>query len=200
MIRINLLAEKKTTRARTARVRLDAGLNAQVFVLILSMLVSLVYVGWQWRTLTAEREGLNKRITEAEVEAKRLESVNKRGKELKEKRGELQEKVELITELKNNQSGPVHMLDQLSRNLPDFVWLEKLNESSNNLKIVGRATTYNAVSNFYNNLTGSPYFVKVDLGTTSEVKEGVSFSITCRFVAPAKRAAETQASSEAESS
>jgi type IV pilus assembly protein PilN len=152
--------------------------------------LALLYVGWQWRALDSEGKHLSAEIVEAEKEAKRLEAVNKKGEELKKKRSELQHKVELITELKNNQSGPVHMLDQLSRSLPDFVWLEALNEGGNNLNLKGRATTYNAVSNFYNNLTSSPFFTEVDLGTTSEATEGVSFSITCRFVPPSKRIAQ----------
>jgi len=200
MIKINLLAEKKAARTRTTRVRFDTGLNAQIFLLVGALGIALLYAGWQWRALDSEGKRLSAEIVEAEKEAKRLEAVNKKGEELKKKRSELQHKVELITELKNNQSGPVHMLDQLSRSLPDFVWLEALNEGENNLNITGRATTYNAVSNFYNNLTSSPFFTEVDLGTTSEATEGVSFSITCKFVPPAKRMTQEQADEPGEKS
>ena len=200
MIKINLLAEKKAVRARTTRISFDAGFDAQVFLMVGALGLALLYVGWQWRSLSSEKNRLTVEIVEAEKEAKRLESVNKKGEELKAKRTELQDKVTLITDLKNNQSGPVHLLDQVSRNLPDFVWLEALNETGSTLTITGKATTYNAVSNFYNNLTESPFFTQVDLGTTSEATEGVSFSITCAFVSPTKQMAQAPADDAGEKS
>ncbi len=63
----------------------------------------------------------------------------------------------------------MHILDQLSRNLPDFLWLEKMNANNNQITITGKATTYNAVTNFYNNLSRSGFFQDVTLGRTFEV-------------------------------
>ncbi|MCZ6777806.1 MAG: PilN domain-containing protein [Acidobacteria bacterium] len=200
MIKINLLAEKKAVRAHTPRISFDASFNAQMFLMAGALGVALLYVGWQWRSLGSEASQLAVEIIEGEKEAKRLEGVNKTGEELNAKRVELQDKVTLITDLKNNQSGPVHLLDQVSLNLPDFVWLDNLNTRGGTLSITGRATTYNAVSNFYNNLTESPFFTQVDLGTTSEVGEGVSFSITCAFVPPSSQVAQTPADDAGEKS
>jgi type IV pilus assembly protein PilN len=190
MIKINLLAEKQVSRARTQRVKLEGPLNIQVFLLVGALALSLLYVGWRWRTLAAESARLSAETQKAQAEEQRLKAVNARGDELNKKRDELQAKVDLITKLKNNQTGPVHMLDQISRSLPDFLWLEAINESGNALSITGKATTYNAVSNFYNNLTQSEFFSDVVLGTTLEVGEGVSFSLNCKFVPPAVRQAQ----------
>ena len=44
-------------------------------------------------------------------------------------------------------------------------------ESGFAIQIQGKATTYNAVSNFYNNLTGSPYFQGVVLGPISSIPD-----------------------------
>ncbi len=56
-----------------------------------------------------------------------------------------------------------------------------MSANNNAINITGKATTYNAVSNFYSNLNESGYFHEVALGRTFEVPEGVSFSLTCRF-------------------
>ena len=58
---------------------------------------------------------------------------------------------------------PVHILDQVSRNLPEFMWLDSLTASANAINIVGKATTYNAVSNLYDNLRASGQFSDVVL-------------------------------------
>lgn len=190
MIRINLLTEKKAGRARAPKLKLETSVNAQSFLMIGGAVLGLLYVGWQWRGLSAESNRLDTQIKEAQVEEERLRAVNARGEELKTRREELQQKVELITQLKHNQSGPVHMLDQISKSLPDFLWLEALNESGFALSITGKATTYNAVSNFYNNLAQSPFFTDVVLGSTLEITEGVSFQMNCKFVAPGTRTAQ----------
>jgi Tfp pilus assembly protein PilN len=72
----------------------------------------------------------------------------------------------------------------VSKNLPDFLWLERMAASDNAISIVGKATTYNAVSNFYNNLKESGFFTNVTLGRTYEAQEGVIFSLSCAFVVP----------------
>ena len=90
-------------------------------------------------------------------------------------------KIQLITDLKRQQEVPVHILDQVSLNLPDFTWLESMTANQTRISISGKATTYTAVSNFYENLTGSGYFGGVNLGRVFQVPEGVSFSISAQF-------------------
>jgi len=58
-----------------------------------------------------------------------------------------------------------------------------MTESGSSVMIQGKATTYNAVSNFYNNLTGSRYFNNVVLGTITAIPVGVTFSLNCLFTA-----------------
>ena len=60
--------------------------------------------------------------------------------------------------------------------------LDSMSEGSFAIQIQGKATTYNAVSNFYNNLTGSRYFQGVVLGAISSIPAGVTFSLTCQFL------------------
>ena len=106
----------------------------------------------------------------------------------------LNKKITLITQLKKNQSGPVHLLDEISRKLPDFLWLDTMNGTANHVTISGKATTYNAVSNFYNNLTGSKFFDQVVLGPIVSTPQGITFSLTCKFLPSAVAAEEDQAS------
>ena len=49
--------------------------------------------------------------------------------------------------------------------------------------ITGKATTYNAVADFYNRLIQSGWFLNVTQGRVNEVAEGVTFSITGDFAA-----------------
>lgn len=182
MIRINLLSERKQPKASSGASLKAEGAGASRQLLLVGLLIVGVVVagGWWWKLASEEAEWKRKHV-EADKELARLEEIRKKGDEYKRQKELLSRKINLITELKKMQAVPVHILDQVSKNLPDFVWLDSMTAAKNQIRINGKATTYNAVSTFYNNLTGSGYFADVELGRTLEVKEGVSFSMTCRF-------------------
>ena len=189
MIRINLLTQAQPSgKAKpVARLRFEGfGTLGQNALMTGVVLLALLFVGWRWYDLASEQRALKAEIARAEKEKQRLQAIIQKGEEYKAKKELLQRKIALITQLKKNQSGPVHLLDEISRQLPDFLWLETMNETGFNVQIAGKATTYNAVSNFYNNLTGSRYFQNVVLGPISAIPVGVQFTLSCQFLpAPA---------------
>ena len=53
------------------------------------------------------------------------------------RRAQLQQRVSLIEQLRKGQSGPVHMLDQISKSLPDLLWLTDMTQTSSDLTMKG---------------------------------------------------------------
>ncbi len=197
MIKINLLAQAQPAgKARAAAPRFEGvGTLGQSFLMVALVVLAALFIGWRWYTLASEQKQLQTEVAKAEKERDRLQAIIKKGEEYKVKKDLLQRKITLITQLKRNQSGPVHLLDEVSKQLPDFLWLDSMSESAFNIQISGKATTYNAVSNFYNNLTGSRYFQNVVLGPITSIPVGVTFSLTCHFLPqPASGSPEGQAS------
>jgi type IV pilus assembly protein PilN len=185
MIKINLLAGTQQAKVRAPKTpRFEGVGNLGQNVLMAGVVIlALLFVGWQWYSLEMTGRRLRTEIAKAQAEKERLQAIIKKGEEYKAKKELLERKIALITQLKRNQSGPVHLLDEISKQLPDFLWLDSMNESGSNVMIQGKATTYNAVSNFYNNLTGSRYFNNVVLGTITAIPVGVTFSLNCQFTA-----------------
>ncbi|TDI47574.1 MAG: hypothetical protein E2P00_01020 [Acidobacteria bacterium] len=183
MIRINLVAERKTEKVRRPLLNFESGNEALGNVLMGAVLVmALLFSGYKFVSMNSTLANLDVSIADANHEKDRLKDILAKGEAFKAQRELLKRKVELITELKKNQAVPVHLLDQISRNLPEFLWLDKISERGNGISFTGQATTYNAVSNLYNNLDASDYFADVVLGTTQQAKQGVTFSMTCRFI------------------
>jgi len=184
MIKINLIAERKQAKASKSSApsmdvsELGSGRN---ILLVGILLIGVLIAGGWWWTLDRETQDWNQKLVEADKELKRLEGAIKKSEEYEAQRDLLARKINLITDLKKQQEVPVHILDQVSRNLPDFLWLESMTANRSKIAISGKATTYAAVSNFYSNLTDSGYFANVELGRTFEVPAGVSFSLTCSF-------------------
>lgn len=185
MIKINLIAEKKQAKAKaTPGLKLEAtGAGRNVLLVAILLLGVVVAAGWNW-SLSSTLADWQQKHRDADAELKRLEEIRRKGEEYKARKELLARKIDLITELKKKQEVPVHILDQVSKNLPDFLWLERMSANDNGISIVGKATTYNAVSNFYNNLEESSFFTNVNLGRTYEAEEGVVFSLSCAFVMP----------------
>jgi Tfp pilus assembly protein PilN len=184
MIKINLLAERKAAKAKApSTVKFEMGGSQNLLLAGIIVIGFLVALGWSWARV-AELNRVQAEKIQAEAELKRLEDVRKKAEAFKRQKELLERKITLITDLKKKQAVPVHILDQVSRNLPDFMWLDSMSATSNSISILGKATTYNSVSNLYDNLRASGQFTDVVLGKTTEIAEGVSFSLTCRYAPP----------------
>src|SRR5512147_3285565 len=138
MIRINLLSEAKLTKSRSFKPSIQMPGNIPQNLLMVALVaLSVVFVSWKWYSLKAEHSDLADRIVKAEAEKKRLDEIIKKGDTYKAQRDLLNKKISLITQLKKNQSGPVHLLDEISRKLPDFLWLEQMSGVNNGVTISG---------------------------------------------------------------
>ncbi len=75
----------------------------------------------------------------------------------------LNTRLDTIQRLRSNQRGPVRVLDELSRNLPEQAWLETIDEGGGVYKVAGYALTNFAVADLLRNLQRSREFAGVDL-------------------------------------
>src|SRR5262249_48663406 len=107
----------------------------------------------------------------------------------------LQQRVVLIERLRKGQTGPVHMLDQISRSLPPMLWLTELKQKDDDVIIDGRTTVLTSLTDFVTNLEASGYFKKsIDIvNTTAEAGQGnaselVKFTIRASFAQPETKA------------
>ena len=131
MIKINLLAGTEKVKARAPKAPRFEGVGTlgQNVLMAGLVILALLFIGWRWYSLESEARKLRVEITKAQAEKERLQAIIKKGEEYKAKKELLERKIALITQLKRNQSGPVHLLDEVSKQLPDFLWLDSMNES-----------------------------------------------------------------------
>jgi type IV pilus assembly protein PilN len=186
MIKINLIGEKGKTKTRARTSSSDgasSALGGRNLLLAGILIIGVAVAGTWWWNLSGDLADWKQKHVEADRELERLAEIRKKGEEYKAQKELLARKIQLITDLKKRQELPVHILDQVSRNLPDFVWLNQMTATQSQITITGKATTYNAVTKFYNNLSRSGLFQGVTLGRTFESADGVTFSLTCGFAA-----------------
>jgi len=176
MIRINLLPYAKLQRVKVE-------INRQLLFLGLALVVVIAVCAGLWLYQQHRLQQLRLDIAQADREIKRLEKVMARDAELKKLKKEIGIKLSTIVELKRNQTGPVHVLDELAKSLSDQLWLTDFSERDGKISMTGMAFSNVSIANFLKNLEDSPYFQNVELGGTSLTKsEGRSiygFTVNC---------------------
>jgi type IV pilus assembly protein PilN len=191
VITINLLPARAAKKKENVR--------QQISIAILIIL--FVFFTMAWFQIT-----LYKKIGEAEDETamikKEMEAMKVEASEiklLKEKKDVFEKKFDIIKTLRENKTGPVHLMDDLSRSIPGFLWLTSFaqKEKTSEIELKGKALSNEAIAQFMDNLGKYPYFSNVNLTVSQQVdqKKGLKgapvknselreFTITCQFLVP----------------
>ena len=207
MIKINLVREGRAVRgagaapAATAASTIGAApanINNILIgaILVLGVLLAGGYWLWNKRELSQKKEVAAQR----EAEASKLEAIIKEVDDYQRRKDSLQQRIDLINQLKQNQKGPVRIMDQISRDLPDLVWLDSLDISSGKVTLAGRGLNANAIALFIENVKNDPYFEEPNVGAMSQISAAplvygfdmnFAFSYTPRNAVPATGTAGT---------
>jgi type IV pilus assembly protein PilN len=101
-------------------------------------------------------------------------------------KAQLQQRVTLIEQLRRGQSGPVHILDEISKAVPERLWLTEMTEKGDDIVLAGMTTSLTGLSDFVANLEGSTWFKKpvdiVDSQVTTDPKNGDIFKFSIKAV------------------
>jgi len=181
MIEINLLPHREAKRA--ADLRQTAG------VLVLGLVLE---AGLIWFL----HSGVDRQVGHARAAVKQLEADIEQYKpqqakvqQFKDKRSQLEEKLAVIDGLEKGRTGPVRLMDELSANTPDRLWLTGVETAGNAITLEGESLDTGMVAEFLRGLNESRYFTSVDLDRTSRGKEIdgvqlVSFVVTAQLTRP----------------
>ncbi|MDQ5872104.1 MAG: PilN domain-containing protein [Acidobacteriota bacterium] len=160
MIRINLLTEARAAAARKKTGLVPTGARLNNLILLGGVALGLLYIGVMALVLTSRSRHLDEEIAKAQEEVARLRSIIDEVKGYEIKKASLEAKIQLINNLKTNQRGPVRLMDEISRALPDLVWLTDLTVSGNQVTLKGRTLSPNAVATYLENIKKSPFFAE----------------------------------------
>jgi type IV pilus assembly protein PilN len=202
MIRINLVQEKaaKTkTRAISTGPALGGGAGALQSYLLLFFFAggALVLCGGAWWYQSNKLRDLETRIAADEKRQRDLQAIKQQVDQFQQRKAILENKVLVIEQLRLAQKSPVHMLDEISRALPDYVWLTGMTETKGAVQFQGQSNSLAAVADFIGGLQRSGWFPVVDLGTAQEQKSIVNFTVTGSFKDPEVAAKEKAAAAAA---
>ncbi len=183
MIRINLLTTERAVGKKKAA---SPGVTSAQRVTIGAALIligTVTTIGWWYWSLHTQSRQLDADIARAEVEAQQLRAVLASVQKFEAEKARLQQRVSLIEQLRRGQTGPVHILDEVSKALPDRLWLVSMGQRGADFTLDGRTTSLTAISDFVANLEASTWFqrpVEILDSAVSQTPSGDIVSFTIR--------------------
>jgi type IV pilus assembly protein PilN len=194
MIRVNLTGAERAAqkRTKTSTPGTPGAVQAYLFLALFGGGAALLCAALWWYE-SAKIRDLDSRIAVAEKRQKELQAIKVQVDALEAKRATFQKKVDLIERLKAEQTGPVHMLDEISKALPDFVWLTAMDQTGPNVKFTGESTGLTSIADFIAALERSGWFPNVDLASSVEANNIVTYVLNSTFMNPEVRAKQAAA-------
>ena len=187
MIKINLLVEARAERVTRAPLIAFGAANLNNYIVLGLVLAGLAYAGLRYWSLSSKLSRIRTEIASNQREYERLKPIIAEVEKFKKRNAELKHKIEVIEQLKGHQYGPVRIMDEVSKALPDLLWLTSMNLNGDLLTLHGQALNENAVANFISNLAASPFFAEPSLGIMTQDDRGIfTFNLSCRFTHTAR--------------
>jgi len=186
MIRINLLVAE---RGRPQR-RVGIALGQRVTLICGAIFVAVIgLVVWQAVSVRGETDRLDEQLRLVDLDLATMSDVVTRRNEFETRGAELARRVALVEELRNEQDGPVRMLDQVSRALPEGVWLTELRQDRADITIQGQAVSLVVLSDLVAALEASGYFtLPVELIDSQVLPQAagevIRFEVRAEFMLP----------------
>ena len=156
MIRINLLAAERRS-AKVSSKGIQAGQKLTVIGSLILVLAA-AGIGWRYWALGQQEASMDRGIAAAAREEQRLAAILKEVQDFEARKIRLEARIALIDELRKGQNAPVHMVDQISRAIPEMTWLTSMRQNGFEITLQGRCLTLTSLSDFVGNLEASRYF------------------------------------------
>ena len=174
MMRINLLPHRQIKRAAKQR---EFGLMGLIAA---GAACAVVFLGWQF--LSAQNNTQLERNSRLEKANTDLDKQIVDIKDLKDQINNVLERKHVVENLQTNRSQAVVILDELTRQLPEGVYLKSIKQTGNLITIDGVADTNARVATLVRNLSvsnwmESPNLVVINAATVNNIKQN-EFTVT----------------------
>jgi type IV pilus assembly protein PilN len=110
----------------------------------------------------------NALLATARQEKGQLQYVETKLEEQRKARESLDKKITLIESLNAQRDLAPRLMDELSRRLPEWVWLNEVTFDAKGIQIKGRALSNNLVADYISSLEASPQVMDVNLVSSTQ--------------------------------
>lgn len=180
MARINLLPWREELRKEQQRQFLTI-IGLSVVLMILIILTVHIQFANMLGNQNTRNQFLTEKIAEVDTQIKAIEKLEK-------DKQSLQARIKIIQQLQSNRPEIVHLFDEISRILPQGLYLKGIEQNNRAIKITGYTQSNARVSAFMRNIEASDWLSNPVLDVIqleSKAEDGSrEFILRCMQVAP----------------
>jgi type IV pilus assembly protein PilN len=178
MIRINLLPVKASKKKETAQQSLAVlGISVVAVALIGFAIYSMTVV-----KIRSAQDNIRKSEDELKVLKAKIGEIDN----IKKLQDEVKKKLDVLSRLRKERTGPANRLAKISDAVPDKLWLTRYSESGEMLALSGIAYTEDLIAEFIRNMQATQEFGNIELIVSEQVDVGgikaKRFDITCAMI------------------
>lgn len=183
MIKVNLL-RTLTAAKRSGPALPKKPLPRTALILPLVVLLPAAGVGAYWYMVSRQVDDLTARRNQLRIENQRLQDLKKQLAEFEAKKQERQSRIRVIEQLRQNQTGPVLLLNHVIHSIPEksVMWLTDLEQKGERVQITGYTVYGDSLPDFMSNLAAGGFFRTVDLEIYEDQqkeKQAARFVLVC---------------------
>ncbi|MGA2201181.1 MAG: PilN domain-containing protein [Terriglobales bacterium] len=190
MIRINLLGSPKPKGKKNVGVSMPSfelgNLGGPVIQVAAVLLIAGAVNAGYWYQLDREKKSIEVQARMAEQKNRELADIKVRYLERQRQAEAYKRRVDVIDQLRNNQTGPVGLLSMIADtvNGTEAVWLNSMQDQGANVAIDGTALSSDAVANLISNLQKTGFFRNIEIKESFQddaIKDmqAFQFTLTC---------------------
>jgi Tfp pilus assembly protein PilN len=190
MIRINLLGGAKPKGKKSNTVSMpsfELGNLGGPFVQVVGVLLIAGALNFgYWYQLDREQKAIEVQARLAEQKNRELADIKVRYLERQKQADSYKRRVDVIDQLRANQSGPVNLLSMIGDtvNGTEAVWLNSMQDQGASVAIDGTALSSDAVANLISNLQKTGFFRNIEIkesyqDETIKDMQAFQFTLTC---------------------
>ena len=190
MIRINLLGSPKPKGKKNVGVSMPSmdfgNLGGPLIQVTAVLLIAGALNAGYWYQLDREKKSIEVQTRLAEQKNRELADIKVRYLERQRQADSYKRRVDVIDQLRANQSGPVNLLSMIGDtiNSTEAVWLNSMQDQGPNVAIDGMALSSDAVANLISNLQKTGYFRNIEIkesyqDETIKDMQAFQFTLTC---------------------
>lgn len=205
MIQINLLPGPKKKRGAAFRLPdfgelLSSVKDPMLMVCVVVLAAAAVFIGGLWVLERGRVEAIRPEVQQLRVEHRNFRTLIAEKRRMENLRDSLLRELEAIREIDRDRYVWPHILEEVSRALPDFTWLvnmdfipapppldgvEEVGPPPVRFSIEGRTSEIQGYTRFFRRLGDSPWLTDLQFGATQTVQEAdraiTSFQIEATF-------------------
>jgi Tfp pilus assembly protein PilN len=183
LIQVNLLpgATRKAARAGARpsflpKLGTMPKLDRWIAFIVAAWIIGPGLVGWMYLSTKSQKDELTLSLDQAVRDSAHYATVIQATERLRERRDTIAQKLDIIQSIDAQRYIWSHIMDEVSRALPEYTWLTGLYQTKSDstfptIRIEGRTGTTLALTKFMTDLEASPFLAGVHMSSTEQVLE-----------------------------